>query len=83
MTITSTEFQQNVGYYLKEAEKGKTIQINKQKPTKAIFDLKLASKKDTAVTSPSRKELVLKLIKELNIKGRKESGLEFQHRVRS
>jgi hypothetical protein len=39
MTISSTQFQQNVGYYLKLAEAGTPITISKSKPTQSRYQL--------------------------------------------
>ena len=81
MNITSTEFQQNVGFYLKEVEKGKKITITKLKPKKAKFSLVL-SKADQINNVRSRKSTVEEMIKILNIKDVTESALKFQNRVR-
>ena len=40
MTISSTQFQQNVGYYLKLAEAGTAVTIVKSKPTPSRYQLK-------------------------------------------
>jgi len=82
MNISSTEFQQNVGYYLKLAEAGNSIQITKSKPKHSIFRLvfqenKKASKKKTS------KQIALELLEKYAISRKGESGLEFQNRVRS
>ncbi|HEX9804695.1 MAG TPA: hypothetical protein VGA67_03365 [Candidatus Dojkabacteria bacterium] len=42
MTITSTEFQQNIGYYMKLADQGETIIIRKLKPSGKTYTLKSA-----------------------------------------
>ena len=84
MIISSTEFQQNVGHYLKEAQKGKTIQISKSKPEKAMFTI--SYQKENSIDNSnkvSRNKKILDLIKKLDIHNSKESGLEFQRRVRS
>lgn len=83
MNITSTEFQQNVGYYLKQAEKGKTITIKKLKPKKSTYILVVEHGEKTTKAKPSRREEIMKLIDELDMKDTSESGLEFQRRVRS
>lgn len=83
MKITSTEFQQNVGYYLKEAERGKIINIFKLKPTKASFKLIADKNSLDNKQKSSRKAEILKLIKELNISDSSESARDFQNRVRS
>lgn len=82
MTITSTEFQQNVGYYLKQAEKGKTVMIKKLKPKKLMFKL-IYENKDVPMKKNTRNEEIRALIKELKIKNTGESALDFQRRVRS
>jgi len=81
MNITSTEFQQNVGYYLREAEKGKIVEIKKLKPTRALFKLSLIRSQPKEAQKNSRKPKILDLIKKINIRD-SESGLEFQKRVR-
>ena len=84
MTISSTEFQQNVGYYLKEAQKGKVIQIRKSKPQKALFTLTI--EKNDHIDQKKESTRISKindLINELNIQNKRESGLDFQKRVRN
>jgi len=89
MTITSTEFQQNVGHYLQLADKGEEINIEKKKPVKALYILK--KKKATAVKDENRttingipKDEFLKELKKYMFKGKSgETGLELQARVRS
>jgi hypothetical protein len=44
MTISSTKFQQNVGYYLKIAESGTIVNIVKSKPTQSQYQLKTIPK---------------------------------------
>jgi len=83
MQTTSTEFQQNVGFYLREAEKGKIITIKKLKPVKSSFKLTLEKSEQDYDKKQSRNEKILNLIKELNIQNPAESGLDFQKRVRS
>lgn len=39
MIISATEFQQNVGHYLKLAEAGTIINVQKSKPVKAMFQI--------------------------------------------
>ena len=39
MKISSTEFQQNVGHYLKLAQQGTEVIIERHKPTKYTFKL--------------------------------------------
>lgn len=82
MNITSTEFQQNVGYYLKQAEQGKTITIRKLKPKKSSFEL-IAKNVENVNKKNKRNGEIRALIKELKINNTGESGLEFQRRVRS
>jgi hypothetical protein len=97
MVISSTEFQQNVGYYLKEAQRGKIVQIRKSKPGNVLFNVSVQKEDaDVLVKKISRREQMLALINKLNIHDDihdsnskksskefgKESGLEFQKRVR-
>ena len=82
MTITSTEFQQNVGYYLNEAQKGKVLTITKSKPTKVSFKLVVQNNIEPKTQKKKFDPVELeKLIAKLNIQSH-ESGLEFQRRVR-
>ncbi len=81
MTVTSTQFQQKVGYYLELAEKGEEIQIQKLKPTKHIFKLNIVKTKQ-----PKEKNIgaeILKKLKKYKVDSFGESGLELQRRVRS
>jgi len=82
MNITSTEFQQNVGYYLKLAEAGNSIQITKSKPKHAIFRIVSIGNKKTRKNKTS-KQIAIDLMKKYAISRKGESGLEFQNRVRS
>jgi len=54
MTISSTRFQQNVGYYLKLAESGTVVEILKSKPTQSRYQLKVVTEKKESI---SRKKL--------------------------
>ena len=83
MLATSTEFQQNVGFYLREAEKGRVIRIKKLKPVQSTFKLVLEKGYTTEDTRQTRNEKIQNLIKKLNIQNTAESGLEFQNRVRN
>ncbi len=83
MTISSTQFQQKVGYYLNLADKGETIVIEKLKPAGKTFVLKKGSTKKQDSEKDRIKDL-MKFIKENTVKSSTgESGLEFQRRVRS
>ncbi len=81
MPITSTEFQQNVGYYLALAEKGEEIHINKLKPIKSTFILKKTKEKVKKIESNI--ERIIRESKKYQFHGGKETGLEIQRRVRS
>ncbi len=84
MEITSTEFQQNVGYYLKEAQAGKELLISRSKPSKAVFKLVLLS--EAKSVKPKRKftmQQINAMLNKYGVSHGKESGLEFQRRVRS
>lgn len=83
MYISSTEFQQNVGFYLREAEKGKTIKIRRLKPNNVEFSL-LVSKRNTGKNNQvERNKLIKDLISNLKIDDPNEQGLEFQNTVRT
>lgn len=82
MNISSTEFQQNVGYFLGLAEKGKEINIKRSKPTEAYFILK--QKKVHLVNDKPRDEFIKDLEKYSFRSGKKgPNGLNFQKSVRS
>lgn len=83
MLATSTEFQQNVGFYLREAEKGKVIRIRKLKPVQSTFKLVLEKGYSAEDTRQTRNQKIQNLIRNLNIRNTTESGLEFQNRVRN
>jgi len=83
MLATSTEFQQNVGFYLREAEKGKVIRIKKLKPVQSTFKLVLEKGYSPEDTRQTRNQKIQSLIKKLNIQNTAESDLEFQNRVRN
>lgn len=40
MLISSTQFQQNVGHYLKLVEEGEEVKVQRQKPKKHLFIIK-------------------------------------------
>ena len=84
MIVTSTEFQQNVGRYLKLAEEGEEIQINKLKPLKNSFKL-VKVKAKTNKKPKNHIQEILKLAKKYQfhsgVKG--ENGLKLQRSVRS
>jgi antitoxin (DNA-binding transcriptional repressor) of toxin-antitoxin stability system len=82
MNISSTEFQQNVGYYLKMAEAGNTVLITKSKPGHSVFKLSIQENKKTSKEKTS-KQIAIELMERYSISRKGESGLEFQNRVRS
>lgn len=84
MTISSTEFQQNIGKYLAMAEKGIPVVIERQKPRKSRFRLtkdKMPSSKDRA----DEKEFKawLKSFQELELIYPDEDAVAYQRRMRS
>lgn len=81
MTVSSTEFQQNVGYYLALAEKGEEITISKSKPKKAVFTLKKRLEKKIDEKPKTMADKLKELEKYMFESD--ESGLELQRRVRS
>lgn len=81
MTITSTEFQQRVGYYLELAEKGEDVNVTRLKPTKATF--KIIKQKEKPQQVLNEGERILKELKKFKFKSTGETGLELQRRVRS
>jgi hypothetical protein len=84
MTITSTEFQQNVGHYLALAEKGEEININKLKPHKSSFKLMKLKQKNKPKKKLGRIQQILEDAKKYQFHGTTgETALQFQRRVRS
>ena len=88
MIVSSTEFQQNVGLYLKEAQNGKTIYIKKHKPEQVVFELTVKDREPVQKTGRRKftREQIATMIAKANIHdagSNRESGLEFQKRVRS
>jgi uncharacterized protein YueI len=82
MIISSTEFQQNVGHYLKLAEAGSPIQITKSKPKHSVFNLVFQDNKKIN-KKKSSKQIAIELLEKYSFSRKGESGLEFQKRVRS
>ena len=87
MQITATEFQQNVGHYFQEARKGTAVLITRSKPDKAVFKLILAQDGLPGQSGKTGKKFsaakINSLIRELGIARSRESGPDFQNRVRS
>ena len=61
MQITSTEFQQKVGYYLDLADQGENIEIVKQKPLGKVYQI--VPKKQKAATVKKLAEKKSKWVK--------------------
>ena len=61
MLINSTEFQQNVGYYLNLAEKGAVVHITKSKPRKSEYQLKVVK----ATANDNNEAKLLKIFKKI------------------
>ena len=61
MTISSTEFQQNVGYYLKLAENNTVVTIQKSKPLKRKFTLQVVPQDQQSISKHKLKDLVEKV----------------------
>jgi len=55
MTINSTKFQQNVGYYLQLAEKGVTVNIYKRKPKPSQYKLQVVKSNHVEKTTKLEK----------------------------
>ena len=82
MTITSTQFQQNVGHYLGLAEQGMEVTIIRKKPRKALFTLHI-KKPAKANTSPQKYKKILQAVHAHNaLNNNQEDGTAFQQRVR-
>jgi hypothetical protein len=61
MTISSTKFQQNVGYYLKLAEKGSIVEIVKSKPTQSRYQLMIIPEKQQSNSKAKLKDFMKKV----------------------
>ena len=85
MLVSSTQFQQNVGYYLKLVEEGEEIKVQRQKPRKHLFVIKSAE-----VNEESSKSSILEKVEAAQNKFPSKSGarlgtddiLEYQEKVR-
>lgn len=67
MKVTSTEFQQKVGYYLGLVDEGETVEIEKQKPRKRLYEIK--PKKVHIVNDKPRKNKWEKILDEIDEMG--------------
>lgn len=80
MTITTSEFQQRVGYYLDLATKGEQVEIVKKKPKPAVY-FKLSLQEE-----PARGNQLTSIMKDLEdhsiAKGEFKSGLVLQKSIR-
>lgn len=84
MIITSTEFQQNVGLYLKEAQKGSEVIIRKVKPANVSFKLSLHVQKPISKSAKKFDRAKFeRLIKKMDINDGINDGIIFQKKVRS
>lgn len=78
--ITSTEFQQRVGYYFGLAEKGEVIEIKRQKPVQTFI---IQIKKPTKVVTQSRFKAFMEDVEKNKFISKKyKSGLDLQNTVR-
>jgi len=83
MKISSTEFQQNVGYYLSLAEKGEDIIVEKKRPRGVNY--KITAEK---VNSNEKKDKVQDLDSELSqyigkIRVTENDSIKYQKKYRS
>ena len=67
MTISSTKFQQNVGYFLKLAETGTPVTIVKSKPTRSRYQLKSIPKDHQSISKTKLKKFIEKTAKNSNL----------------
>jgi hypothetical protein len=83
MIISSTEFQQRVGYYLSLVEKGIDLLVRRSKPGRRLFLVRLAPKSPQEEEKKMTKaEKVLKKIAEVNLQYDEHDGVAYQRRVR-
>ena len=86
MQISSTQFQQKVGYYLDLADQGETIEIVKQKPLGKVYQIKVkkvAKAKKVSKWDKLRKEIKNYKYESIFPKGRFKDSVEYQRWVRS
>jgi len=87
MKISSTEFQQRVGYYFSLVEKGVEVIIERRKPGEAMFVLSLKIPKESKVSADlaqrAKREEFLRELRSVRATFRKgEDCVDFQRRVR-
>lgn len=79
MLVSSSDFQQRVGYYLELADAGEDIFIKKYKPKGKMYKLQVTE-------GPIKRKSAKKIIEEIeamNLKSNFSSGLELQRHARS
>lgn len=82
MKISSTEFQQRVGYYLSLVEKGVEVIIERKKPGEAFFVLSLQIPVENKQDASKLHEDWLKKLWQIPFDAHGEDCVDFQHRVR-
>ena len=86
MRISSTEFQQNVGKYLRLVEKGEVLKVVRNKPVKRVFEIRV-SEDQLDSGEKGILEILAEIRKEypLDPNGRlaNTDPLEYQRQVRS
>lgn len=83
MIISSTEFQQRVGYYLSLVERGIEVLVRRNKPGKKLFLVRLAPKPSQEEGRKMTKaERVLKKIDAMHLQFDEHDGVAYQRRVR-
>ena len=87
MKISSTEFQQHVGYYLSLVEKGVEVIIERKKPGESLFTLSITipheSKASAEKAERAKREEFLRELRSVRATFRKgEDCVEFQRRIR-
>ena len=81
MKISSTEFQQRVGYYLSLVEKGMEVIIERGKPGKSLFMVSLRVPDSQKEDLAKRKEF-LKEFRSIPARFDAKDCIDFQRRVR-
>lgn len=82
MTISSTEFQQRVGYYLSLMEKGMELILEKKKPGKKYLVLSMKILPGNDDENVGRKKRFLNEIRKIPWEHKGEDCISFQNRVR-
>ena len=81
MIVSSTDFQQRVGYYLSIAEQGSEIYVERKKPGHTLFVLKIEPS-GKPKSKRSKRLKALENARKLNMKFPGNDGVAFQRSIR-